>query len=78
MRAARLVLLASLGLSGSLGIGPAGADVQVNTYTTSSQYNASVAVDADGDFVVVWTSLGSSSTDSDGFSIQGQLYAADG
>jgi hypothetical protein len=35
-------------------------------------------VDADGDFVVVWMSDGSSDTDSSNSSIQGQRYASDG
>ena len=34
------------------------AEVQVNTYTTGFQDSPSIAVDADGDFVVVWTSSG--------------------
>jgi hypothetical protein len=33
-----------------------GAELQVNTYTSSSQGNPSVAADADGDVVVVWNS----------------------
>jgi hypothetical protein len=33
---------------------PAGTEFQVNTYTTSNQYQAAVASDAGGDFVVVW------------------------
>ena len=61
-----------------LGFGPAQADLQVNTYTTSSQYKPSVAADANGNFVVVWVSLGSDGTDSDGFSIQGQRFTPDG
>ena len=56
----------------------AGADLQVNTYTTSSQARTSVATDADGDFVVVWHSNGSSGTDTSGDSVQGQRYASDG
>ena len=53
-------------------------EFQVNTYTTSFQTHASVAADADGDFVVVWESYGSSGTDTSGFSIQGQRYASGG
>ena len=37
-----------------------------------------MAADADGDFVVVWESDGSSGTDTSGDSIQGQRYASDG
>jgi hypothetical protein len=55
-----------------------GAQFQVNTYTTNYQWRASVAVDANGDFVVVWQSLGSSGTDTSAGSIQGQRYASSG
>ena len=54
-----------------------GDDFQVNTYTTDRQLSPSVAMDADGDFVVVWYSYGSSGSDSF-VSIQGQRYASDG
>ena len=55
-----------------------GAQFQVNSYTSRDQVYPSVAADADGDFVVVWESLGSSGTDTTVFSIQGQRYASDG
>ena len=55
-----------------------GAQFQVNTYTTESQIHASVAADADGDFVVVWDSNGSSGTDTSYRSIQGQRYDSSG
>jgi hypothetical protein len=55
-----------------------GGQFQVNTYTTNSQNYPSVAMDADGDFVVVWTSWGSFGTDSSILSIQGQRYASNG
>ena len=35
-----------------------GVELQVNTYTTSDQRSPDVALDGDGDFVVVWTSAG--------------------
>jgi hypothetical protein len=57
---------------------PAGAEFQVNTYTTFSQLRPSVAVDSDGDFVVVWMSLGSAGSDTSSFSIQGLRYDASG
>ncbi len=61
------------------GASPARAnDFQVNTYTTDDQEWPSVAVDADGGFVVVWHSEGSGDTDVSGTSIQAQRYAADG
>ena len=57
---------------------PLGADFQVNTYTTNNQNFPEVAVDADGNFVVVWHSDGSFGTDTDSESVQGQRYAANG
>jgi hypothetical protein len=57
---------------------PTGAEFQVNTYTSSYQGDSSVAMDPDGEFLVVWKSYGSSETDTDGFSIQGQRYSSDG
>ncbi|MCP3998030.1 MAG: hypothetical protein GY722_23665 [bacterium] len=57
---------------------PVSGEVQVNTYTTGRQTHPSVAVAGEGDFVVVWTSLGSSGTDDSRSSIQGQRFAADG
>jgi hypothetical protein len=56
-------------------ISPAGAEFRVNTYTTSAQENASVAMDSDGDFVVTW-----SSDDQDGssYGIYGQRFNASG
>ncbi len=58
-----------------------GVEFQVNTYTTNHQRFAVVAVDAvdaEGVFVVLWSSDGSGDTDSSGYSIQGQRYASDG
>ncbi|MCP4660615.1 MAG: DUF11 domain-containing protein [bacterium] len=55
-----------------------GGEFQVNTYTSNEQNSPSVAVDSDGDFVVVWSSNGSSGTDNFSWSIQGQRYASDG
>jgi hypothetical protein len=55
-----------------------GGQFQVNTYITSLQINPSVAADADGDFVVVWESLGSPGGDTSGTSILGQRYASAG
>ncbi len=52
-----------------------GSEFQVNSYTTSWQDRPSVAVDADGDFVVVWESTGSAGSDTSFGSIQGQRFA---
>ncbi len=57
---------------------PEDEDFQVNTFTTGTQSGPSVAVLADDRFVVVWHSAGSSGSDASSFSIQGQLFAADG
>jgi hypothetical protein len=55
---------------------PLGPEFRVNTYTTDLQYGASVAADADGAFVVVWTSTGGyGGTPADVF---GQRYASNG
>ncbi len=57
---------------------PVGDEFQVNTYTTDNQRNPAVAADADGDFVVVWQSDGSSGSDSSGYSIQAQRFDSTG
>lgn len=57
---------------------PEGSEFQVNSYTTNGQGSPDVAMAADGEFVVVWDSLGSYDSDTDGWSIQGQRFAADG
>jgi hypothetical protein len=55
-----------------------GGQFQVNAYTTDLQFRPSISLDADGDFVVVWQSNGSSGGDTSSFSIQGRRYAAGG
>lgn len=55
-----------------------GSQFQVNTYTTGDQGGPAVAMDTDGDFVVVWISLGSDDGDTSGSSVQGRRYASDG
>jgi hypothetical protein len=56
----------------------AGAEFQVNAYTTHWQHLPCVAADAHGDFVVVWQSYGSAGPDSTGYSIQGRRFASNG
>jgi hypothetical protein len=68
--------LHQLGLSAPNG--PIGNQFQVNSYTTAAQTYPAVAIDDDGDFVVIWSSVGSSGSDNDGQSIQGQRYNAAG
>jgi hypothetical protein len=53
-----------------------GGEFEVNTFTTSFQYYASIAAGSGGRFVVAWTSPGSSGNDGDGSSIQGQVFRA--
>jgi len=53
-----------------------GAEFQVNSYTTSHQYEPSVSALPDGAFVIVWTSDGSDGTDTD-YAVLGQRYDGD-
>lgn len=55
-----------------------GDQFQVNTYTTDGQGGPSVAMDSQGNFVVVWESFGSDGTDTSSYSIHAQRYAANG
>ena len=57
---------------------PVGDDFQVNTYTSDDQTDPVVAMDVEGNFVVVWQSYGSYGTDDDYRSIQGQLFDSSG
>lgn len=74
-----LLVLPALTPAARLGaqLSPNGPGFQVNTYTTSAQYEPDVAF-AGGNFVVVWASVGSSSTDSWYTSIQARRFRADG
>ena len=53
-----------------------GGELRVNTYTTDYQQNASVAIDADGDFVVAWTS--SADQNGTGYGVYAQQFNATG
>jgi hypothetical protein len=55
---------------------PLGAELQINTYTGSNQRRASVAANADGQFLVVWES--SNAQDGSGTGVFAQQFAADG
>lgn len=56
-------------------LAPAGDDMQVNGYTTGIQFFAAVDVEADGEFVVVWTSSDSTyGPDFSGYKIEGQVF----
>ncbi len=50
---------------------PLDLEFQVNTYTTDNQWNASIAMDAAGNFVIVWQSF---EQDGSGGGIYGQRY----
>jgi hypothetical protein len=53
-----------------------GTQFQVNAYTTGYQVYPSVAAAPDGDFVVVWSNVDTSSgSDASGYSIQGQRFS---
>ncbi|MEL7362790.1 MAG: T9SS type A sorting domain-containing protein, partial [Bacteroidota bacterium] len=54
---------------------PLDGEFQVNSSTTDIQRFSSLAMDADGDFVVAWTSF---RQDGSGFGVFAQRYAADG
>jgi hypothetical protein len=53
-----------------------GGEIAVNTFVTSDQIHSSVAMDANGNFVVVWES--NTQTGDDSWGIRGQLFNADG
>jgi len=55
-----------------------GDEFQINTYTDGTQTEPQVAISDDAGFVAVWTSLGSSGVDDDGWSIQARRFTADG
>jgi hypothetical protein len=55
----------------------AGSEFQANSYTTDYQLSPSVSHAADGSFVVVWDSVGSSETDSSAKSVHAQLFGVD-
>lgn len=58
-----------------LSLMPIGPEFRVNTYTPSTQSNAAMAADADGNFVVVWQSM---QEGPGGTGVYGQRYDASG
>jgi hypothetical protein len=52
----------------------AGGEFRVNTFTTGGQGDAAIASDADGDFVVVWTSAQDGSSNS----VHGRRFSSNG
>ena len=57
---------------------PIGAQFQVNTYTTDRQIHPAIAMDPVGNFVVAWSSFGSTGNDNSANSIQAQRFEAAG
>lgn len=57
---------------------PLGSQFQVNLWITSEQIQPTVAMDALGNFLVTWASLGSASGDTADYSIQSQHFDAAG
>ncbi len=55
-----------------------GDEFRVNSYTTGFQGNPSLSMDAVGDFIVAWDSMGSGGSDNDSRSVQGQRFSAAG
>lgn len=55
---------------------PLGSELQVNTYTSGNQRRPAVAIDGDGQFVVVWDSSGAQ--DGAGTGVFAQRFARDG
>ncbi|MBI1348038.1 hypothetical protein GC163_17330 [bacterium] len=53
----------------------AGSEFRVNTFTTGAQAEPSVAMDADGNFVIVWQSYGQ---DGSSAGLYGQRYSSNG
>ena len=51
-----------------------GGQVQANQYTTNYQAYPAVAMDADGNFIVTWTSSGSFGTDQDSYSVSARRF----
>ncbi|MEZ0579977.1 Calx-beta domain-containing protein [Nocardioides sp. MH1] len=54
---------------------PRGGEIHVNTFSNDTQYGARVAMDADGDFVVVWRSVGQ---DGEFSGVYAQRFSASG
>lgn len=57
---------------------PLGGQFQVNLWITSEQIQPTVAMDAQGNFLVTWSSLGSASGDIADYSIQSQRFDSAG
>ena len=74
-RLLRVAVLLSLTCPAAWGQDPAGSEFQVNSYTTDYQRSPSVALDANGNFVVAWQSYGQ---DGSSYGVFGQRFNATG
>jgi hypothetical protein len=70
----RLTLALALSPAISWGQGPAGAEFQVNSYTTDVQRFPAVTSDGSGNFVVVWQSA---FQDGSSYGVYGQRFLED-
>jgi hypothetical protein len=61
-----VALLAAAAVPASAQQRPAGGELQVNTYSTGTQWFSGIAVEPDGDFVVVWTDIADHDGDDSG------------
>jgi len=77
---ALIVLIAALLSCGVLRAqnGPVGGEFPVNTHTLHTQGDSAVAMDAAGNFVVVWESLGQDGSIPPSFNVYGRRYDAAG
>ena len=69
----------ALGFVSPLGASPqparVGSELQVNTFTAGRQTRPALAKDGNGNFMVVWQSVG---TDGSGYAVMGRLFDANG
>jgi hypothetical protein len=57
---------------------PLGDEFEINSYTTGNQQRTAIAAGPAGDFVVAWSSQGSTGSDTSNYSIQARRFDASG
>lgn len=57
---------------------PLGDEFEINSYTTGNQQRTAIAAGPTGDFVVAWSSQGSTGSDTSNYSIQARRFDASG
>ncbi|MEO8276556.1 MAG: hypothetical protein ABI639_10065 [Thermoanaerobaculia bacterium] len=72
------LVIAATSLPLAAQLSPNGGEFQVNTYTTGDQESAAAASDAQGNFVITWTSFGSPGADTSVSSVQARRYRRTG